>query len=81
MTKVDCSGAILRGALAKAQARKTIDDNPYANMPGTFVLHKTWRYGYEHSEEVIAEWENKSPSPEYRAQVNAYLAQRQAAGR
>lgn len=76
MAKTDCGGAILRGALAKFQARKSIEDNPWPDAPGFLVLHKAWRYGYEHSEEVIAEWENKSPSPEYRAQVNAYLAQR-----
>jgi hypothetical protein len=81
MTKVDCDGAILRGALAKNQGRKTIDDNPYADFPGTMVLAKAWRYGYLHSDEVIAEWGNKPPSPEHRTQVNAYLAQRAQRGR
>jgi hypothetical protein len=48
-------GAILRGAYAKWFGRESIADNPFADFPGSYVLHKAWRYGFENSDAVLAE--------------------------
>jgi hypothetical protein len=48
------SGAILRGATARWQARKKLADNPYADMPGSYVLHRAWDYGFRNAAEVLA---------------------------
>ena len=45
---------ILRGAFAAWLKRDTIEDNPHPNAPGSYGLHKAWRYGFEHSEEIMA---------------------------
>ncbi len=57
MTKVDIGGTILRGAFAKWFGRDTPNDNPYPDMPGYYILHKAWRFGFENSETVLMEHE------------------------
>lgn len=54
MTRVDIDGSVLRGALAKWQARKSLDDNPFPDSPGYYSLHRAWKNGFLHSEEVLA---------------------------
>jgi hypothetical protein len=55
MTDDKVSGAILHGAYAKWIGYDKLSDNPYADMPGSYVMHRAWRYGYLNSEAVIME--------------------------
>ncbi len=61
MTTVDVSGTMLRGAVAR-ESGQTLADNPYAAAPGTYTLHKAWRYGFEHAAEVQAETLGDDPA-------------------
>ncbi len=54
MTTHDVDGTILRGAFAKWFGRDTLDDNPYADAPGSYTLHRAWRYGFLNSIDVLA---------------------------
>lgn len=71
MTKVDVGGAMLSGAFAKWQGRDTLDDNPYADRPGMYVLHKAWRHGFEHHEEVIEDHNANDFPPDVRPRATA----------
>ena len=55
MTSTDVDGTILRGAFAKWFGRDTLDDNPYSEAPGSYVLHRAWRFGYLNSDAVLTE--------------------------
>jgi hypothetical protein len=48
-------GAILRGAYARWWGRETLADNPFPDLPGYFVLRRAWSYGFENSDDVLAE--------------------------
>lgn len=61
MAEVDIGGAMLWGASAREWGR-TLADNPYAAAPGTYTLHKAWRYGFEHAAEVQAQHFGDDPA-------------------
>lgn len=46
------SAAILRGASAR-WFEHPITDNPYAEAPGSYVLHNAWLFGWNNSEDVL----------------------------
>jgi hypothetical protein len=48
--------AMERGAAAAWLGEAHISDNPYPDAPGFYQLHKAWRYGFEHHEEVLARY-------------------------
>lgn len=52
--KIDVGGTVLRGAFAKRLGDK-LTDNPYADAPGYYVLHRAWRHGYANSEAILTE--------------------------
>ena len=52
--KIDVGGTVLRGAFAKRLGDK-LTDNPYADAPGYYVLHRAWRYGYSNSEAILTQ--------------------------
>jgi hypothetical protein len=60
------SGAMLRGATARWQARKTLADNPYSASPGYYVLHRAWDYGFRNADEVLT-LHDAAGDPDYEA--------------
>lgn len=52
--KIDVGGTMLRGAFAKRCGDK-LNDNPYPDAPGYYVLHRAWRHGYANAEAILTE--------------------------
>lgn len=59
--KVDVGGHMLRGAFFRFFNHGTVNDNPYADAPGSYVARRAWRYGFLHHIEVMEAVTNRQP--------------------
>lgn len=58
-------GARYRGAIARWCGRDRPEDNPYPNMPGSYVLHRAWLDGFNNCERFLAQHDGEPEGVDY----------------